>query len=772
LAFSVRHYIEQATIDLTQPLTSSKPYTIVAYYYDWQNDNSPQNVQATVDLYYRGKSVNTFPIHLEKPGDQIIINWPEHNSISGYVQDESGNLLADVLVEINGLETTTNEEGYYQIIGLEEGIYTLTATSDCCSFEAQTVTVNTNDVKLTLTSVSPPEQYEEPKISNPLIPLFYFVFDDTGSMKEEIEGAILGLVQFIEELKAALTNEQSLPFVNLLTFKDKDEIILQISTNNLDALLEQVKQLKAEGGKDCPEDSVIALNQAADDIAEGGTILFVTDAPPHEGDDIDALIDKLRQQGLSVKILLSEDDCGKKTIITSSTRQGQREGEQQGNFQSSTQRSQRSGERQDNFQKAVETYSRIVKEVGNSSSLMVLPKEEQGSDTWLRNFQAQVMNIMMSLVRPTITATTPTYLPQGGTLDLDIIASGSHFNNSSLNGIQASGGIIVNTSNVLSVNRMFINVTVPKNAALGRYDLTINTVLEDGNTETTYGTEVIEVTEAANTPEILSIIPVRATPSQLMITVLVYGLNTHFNQQVSQLSFGDEGIIVHNLIVHNDTFLEAQIEITQKAQVGLHDVIVTTDNEIATENQVGPFLVLKDKELPRTIQEKSPPSMPLCASIGNPISIACNNDRQIMYDRQITPDGHIAWGRIAGNVTSEGKVSSIKLLSTATLTGGSLTGYIANKGTIADVNFVGAEIKGGILSGTINVTIKGSGLGILKDVTLAKGTRIQGGTLSGKIMGDADEPALIENAKILAGTTLENVIIGQGTQMADDVEYR
>jgi YD repeat-containing protein len=695
-----------------------------------------------------------------------VKNLAKSYQVEGYAQDETGsNLLSNVTVQINRLDTTTNEEGYYQITGLEKGDYTVTAIKDGYNFEPQTVTVNANNpnVRLTLTSVSLLEQQpEEQKPSNPLLPLFYFVFDDTSSMKEEIEGAKLGLVQFIKELKAALTDEQSLPFVNLLTFKDKDEIILQISTNNLDELLEQVKQLTAEGGKDCPEDSVIALNQAADDIAEGGTILFVTDAPPHEGDDIDALINKLRQQGLSVKILLSEDDCGKKTIITSSTRQGQRDGEQQGNFQSATQRSQRAGERQDNFQKAVETYSRIIKEVGNSSSLMVLPKEEQESDTWLRNFQAQVMNIMMSLVRPTITATTPTYLPQGGTLDLDIIASGSHFNDSSLKAIQISGGIIVNSSSVLSANRLFINVTVPKNTALGRYDLTINTVLEDGSTETIYGSDVIEVTKAANTPEILSIIPVRATRSQLIIKISIHGLGTSFNQQESQLSFGDKGIIVNNLIVHNDTFLEAQIEITQKAQVGLHDVIVTTGNEIATENQVGPFLVLKDKELSGTIQVKSPPSMPLCASIGNPISVACNNDRQIMYDRHINSDGSVTWGRIAGNVTSEGKVSSIKLLSTATLTGGSLTGYITNKGTIADINFVGAEIKGGILSGTINVTIEGSGLGILKDVTLAKGTYIKGGSLSGKITGDADEHALIENTKILAGTILKNVEKGEG----------
>ncbi|MDM8559178.1 carboxypeptidase regulatory-like domain-containing protein [Candidatus Parabeggiatoa sp. HSG14] len=694
----------------------------------------------------------------------VIQPTPISHGVEGNIQDESGNLLADALVEINGLETTTNEEGFYQITGLEKGEHTVMATKDGYNFEPQTVTVNTKNpnAKLTLTSVSPPEQQpEEPNSSNPLTPSFYFVFDDTGSMKEEIEGAILGLVQFIEELKATLTDDQILPFVNLLTFKDKDEIILQISTNDLDELLEQVNQLKAEGGKDCPEDSVVALNQAADDIAEGGTILFVTDAPPHDGDDIDALIDKLRQQGLSVKILLSEDDCGKKkTIVTSSTRQGQREGER--NFQGATQRSQRSGERQDNFQKAVETYSRIVKEVGNSSSLMVLPKEEQESDTWLRNFQAQVMNIMMSLVRPTITATTPTYLSQGGTLDLDIIASGSQFNESSLKGISISGGIVVNTSSVLSANRLFINVTVPENTALGRYDVTINTVLEDGSTETTYGTDVIEVTEAANTPEILSIIPVQATRSQLRITVLVYGLNTHFNQQASQLSFDDEGIIVHNLIIHNDTFLEAQIEITQKAQLGLHNVTVITRNEIATENQVGPFLVWKDKELPNTITVKPPPSMPLCVSIGNPISVRCNNEKQIMYDRHIAPNGYVTLGRIAGNVTSEGQVSRIKLLSTATLTGGSLTGYVANKGIITDVTFVGDKIEGGILSGTITIPIKGKNLGVLKDVTLAKGTRIQGGILSGKITGDADEPALIENAKVLAGTVLKNVETGEG----------
>jgi hypothetical protein len=70
------------------------------------------------------------------------------------------------------------------------------------------------------------------------------------------------------------------------------------------------------------------------------------------------------------------------------------------------------------------------------------------------------------------------------------------------------------------------------------------------------------------------------------------------------------------------------------------------------------------------------------------------------------------------------------------------------------------------LSGTISVTIEGSGLGILKDVTLAKSTHIQGGTLSGKIMGDAESNTISSGSigTLHIPTKVVNSCFGNGTQ--------
>ena len=235
-------YAEQATIDLIRPPTPDEPYIIVAYYYDWQNDNSPENVQATVDLHYRDQLLDTFPIDLNQPSDQQIIIWPLNviSQVSGYARDELNNPLAEVLVTINnGKETTTDEQGYYQIDGIEVGTYTLNATKDGHHFESQEITIDEENPKVQLTLVATPIQIE------PERPTLCFVIDDTGSMRDEIDGVRDSLIAEIESLRG------NAPYSCLLTFKDKDEIHLRISTPHLDALLTEVNQLAAEGGDDC-----------------------------------------------------------------------------------------------------------------------------------------------------------------------------------------------------------------------------------------------------------------------------------------------------------------------------------------------------------------------------------------------------------------------------------------------------------------------------------------------------------------------------------------
>jgi len=739
----------------------------------------------------------------DKAGNIINVANTGSYSIEGYVYDKSANSLANVKLELNSLyddiDIATEDNGYFKLSNLTKGNYTLTATGTDYYFAPTAIQLNVDNpkVKLTLTASQPPQ--------------LYFVIDDTQSMFEDITAVKEALIEYIKFLQDnIIAKGESPPLSALLTFKDKDEIIPRLTTDDYNAMLAEVKELKAVGGHDCPEDSVIALNQAADAIASGGTILFATDAPPHDGDDIDGLIANLRQQGLTIQILLSENDCiwKPKTI-----RRGSRNGDKSQN---------------QDFFKAVEVYSRVVAEVGNGSTLTVFDKD---SDTWLSNYRHRALNIMVSTVQPTIINVVPTNFPQGSTLDLEITASGSHFNSSSLNGVKIDGGIIVNSGSVLSPNRMIINIMVPNNTSLNRYDIVIDTILEGKRIENTYGIGVIEVTEATNEATILSIIPTQESRLQTNVKVLVHGLNTNFSQAKSQLSFADAGILVKSLIVHSRTFLEASLDITETARLGLHDVTVTTKAEIATENQIGPFLVLPYVEKPVAVPQQSLPAKPtvaspqpsrtpLCSNLGKTINLTCDNHGQTLADITITPTGAVAWGEIAGKVTNEGWVSGVTLLATATLTGGMLSGYVTNNGTIADVGFYGATLTGGKLAGKIKIYNNSNNLGILQDVmvlpettvisatlvgkidnqgtltsvkikpgttvtggtllgviqnngmlqnvALAENTQIEGGSIAGKIQGKPN--AIISKAKIFANAKLANVIIGQDCEIEEGVE--
>jgi ADP-glucose pyrophosphorylase len=112
-----------------------------------------------------------------------------------------------------------------------------------------------------------------------------------------------------------------------------------------------------------------------------------------------------------------------------------------------------------------------------------------------------------------------------------------------------------------------------------------------------------------------------------------------------------------------------------------------------------------------------------------------------------------------------GILINVTILPDTTVIGGTLSGEIENQGLLSNIRTrSNATVIGGILHGTIENE------GLLQNVALAEGTRIQGGKLAGTITGYEHDKAFIQEASILEGTTLEYVIIGAGTHLADDVE--
>lgn len=79
---------------------------------------------------------------------------------------------------------------------------------------------------------------------------------------------------------------------------------------------------------------------------------------------------------------------------------------------------------------------------------------------------------------------------------------------------------------------------------------------------------------------ITSLTPNSGTIGQT-VDVLIRGVNTHFQQNISKADFG-QGIIIRNLRISNPLTATATIQITNNASPGLTDVTITTGNEIAT----------------------------------------------------------------------------------------------------------------------------------------------------------------------------------------------
>ena len=152
------------------------------------------------------------------------------------------------------------------------------------------------------------------------------------------------------------------------------------------------------------------------------------------------------------------------------------------------------------------------------------------------------------------------------------------------------------------------------------------------------------------------------------------------------------------------------------------------------------------------------PPLPPSTSISGEVTGTSNMKWQTITDevtfKENTSISNVIFEK---DVTNEGLVSNFKVAQGATFEGGKVTGYITNEGTISNVNFVGAELRGGILSGTIT----NLGQGVIKDVQLAPNTTIKGGKVGGTITGDSS--STLHDVQLTAGTILS------GCQLSGDI---
>ncbi|MGF1770418.1 VWA domain-containing protein [Enterovibrio makurazakiensis] len=101
-------------------------------------------------------------------------------------------------------------------------------------------------------------------------PSVVLVVDDTGSMSSEINLVKNQLTAFLQGY------EDGEAMYQLITFKDN--VANRKITRQRADIISAVSSIYASGGGDCPESSGAALIKAAETMAEGASVIFVTDA--------------------------------------------------------------------------------------------------------------------------------------------------------------------------------------------------------------------------------------------------------------------------------------------------------------------------------------------------------------------------------------------------------------------------------------------------------------------------------------------------------------
>jgi hypothetical protein len=160
-----------------------------------------------------------------------------------------------------------------------------------------------------------------------------------------------------------------------------------------------------------------------------------------------------------------------------------------------------------------------------------------------------------------------------------------------------------------------------------------------------------------------------------------------------------------------------------------------------------------------------------CTSEQSLRGVKSMNNTSLIQKVTIEENSSIARAIFECDVTNNGRVSNSTIGEGVTFQGGILTGYIINQGTIKDVDFRGASITGGMLSGAITVpqSLQKIGLGYFTNVELDAEVRIDGGIFSGEIKGDPSAPATLVNVEIRAGSKLSGVTLGDNVDLAENV---
>jgi len=411
-----------------------------------------------------------------------------------------------------------------------------------------------------------------------------FVVDDTGSMSQEIGAVRTVLSGFISTLNV-LHQTLGTPFPSVAIVTFKDDVTKRLVSKDPARLQSVVNGLVASGGGDCPESANAALLTAGRLLRRGGVAMLFTDADSRaDGPNRVAVTSLYRARGARVFTLLSGTCSGPITspaILDPAAPAN--EPMNPGNSRNL-----------DEFplppvlgvEGSVRTFSEISIDTGGFFT--ALPGIKTGNPVETQRYINTGTNLAVSSAVPAVGLVTPGDGAQAGTFNIEIAGSNTDFQTSSM--VSFSGtGISVNSITALSPVRIIANISVAASAALGFRDVTVSTNL-GGSIEMATGGGAFQVVGPPVGPTILGAIPAQGAQGQTL-DVALSAINTHFVNGTSVGNLGS-GITVNATRVLSSTAAIVNISIANDAAIGFRDVRVNTGSEIATEDVVGPFLVI------------------------------------------------------------------------------------------------------------------------------------------------------------------------------------
>jgi len=185
-------------------------------------------------------------------------------------------------------------------------------------------------------------------------------------------------------------------------------------------------------------------------------------------------------------------------------------------------------------------------------------------------------------------------------------------------------------------------------------------------------------------------------------------------------------------------------------------------------------------------------SVPVAPSNDGIASEIMSNYGQVADNLTVTETGSVSGGTLTGTITNKGLIANATIAPQAILSGGKLSGFNVNQGTITDVTLSQyAQISGGNYAGIIHnygsllnptilekTDISGGQLagvvfnqGTVHDVAFAPQTQVIGGKLTGTLIGSAESVVIIGEAELDAAK-IGNACLTVTTQVSQTVELK